>query len=45
MVGEGLVQGGVLVVDAKGDIMYRYLEETGSPIPVDAISRAINSLD
>ena len=44
MKGEGLIQGGVLVVASDGKVVYTYLEETGSQLPVDEISKAIDSL-
>ena len=37
MVGEGLILGGVLVVDRTGRVTYSYPEQTGSPAPVEAI--------
>lgn len=44
MQGEGLILGGVLVVSAKGDVVYTYLEETGSELPLTEIGKAIDSL-
>lgn len=45
MVGEGLIQGGIIVV-GPGDqgVLYRYLEETGSEIPVEDIKAALAPL-
>ena len=42
--GEGLVQGGVIVVSPAGKVVYTYLEATGSQLPVDEIEKAIDSL-
>ena len=44
MVGEGLVLGGVLVVDKAGSIQYMYKEETGSEVPVEEIKTALGAL-
>ena len=45
MVGEGLILGGVLVVDRTGRVTYSYPEQTGSPAPVEAIEEALGALD
>jgi len=44
MQGEGLILGGVLVVSSAGDVVYTYLEETGSELPIADIGKAIDSL-
>ncbi|KAJ8601302.1 hypothetical protein CTAYLR_007222 [Chrysophaeum taylorii] len=44
MVGEGLTQGGVLVVAPDGQVRYTYLEKTGQEIPVDEINAALDDL-
>lgn len=44
MQGEGLVQGGVLVVSAAGEVLFTYLEETGSELPIAEIEATIDSL-
>jgi len=44
LVGEGNLQGGVLVVSPKGDVLFSYQEKTGSVIPKDDIAAAIDSL-
>lgn len=43
MKGDGLVQGGIVVVGPAPEctVLYTYLEETGKPIPVDEIDAAI----
>jgi hypothetical protein len=38
--GEGLTLGGILVVK-KGEVVYKYAEETGSEIPTEEIARAV----
>ena len=45
MVGEGLLLGGVLVVDRDGRVTYSYPETTGEPAPVDAVDEALDALD
>ena len=45
MVGEGLLLGGVLVVDRDGKVTYSYPETTGEPAPVDAVDEALDALD
>ena len=44
MVGEGLLLGGVLVVDKNGEVTYSYPENTGEPAPVEAIDEALDAL-
>lgn len=46
MKGDGLVQGGVLVVGPapRCEVRYTYLEETGSEIPIDDIEAALKEL-
>lgn len=43
MMGDGLVQGGVLVV-GPGKLEYVYLEDTGQEIPSDEIEAAIRAV-
>lgn len=40
--GDGLIQGGVLVLDSKGQIVYQYDEEIGNEFEVDDLRIAIN---
>lgn len=42
--GEGLVQGGVLVIAADGEVTYTYKEEIGSEIPAAEIRAAVEAL-
>ena len=35
MVGDGIVQGGLLVVSPASKVVYRYEEKTGSEVPLD----------
>ena len=44
MVGEGLVLGGVLVVNKDGDVLFSYREETGQAVPVTDIQQALKEL-
>jgi len=43
LVGEGLVQGGIIVVGPDGKVVYTYLEKSGSPLPLEEIRTAILS--
>lgn len=40
--GEGMIQGGVLVLDKNGKIVYQYDEEIGSEIELEDLRTAIN---
>jgi len=42
--GEGLIKGGVVVVNSAGKVVYVYQEETFHQLPVADISAAIDSL-
>ena len=42
--GEGMVLGGVLVFDRKGQLQYAYKEEFGLELPVDEIRTAIKTI-
>ena len=44
MVGEGLVQGGMVVFDKQGDARAVYLEETGREPPMDDILAALKAI-
>lgn len=44
MVGEGLVQGGMVVFDKQGDARAVYLEETGREPPIDDILAALKAI-
>jgi len=44
LVGEGIVQGGVVIFDKEGKQQYAYEEDTGKPIPVDDILAAVNAV-
>ena len=35
MVGDGIVQGGLLVVSNDNKVLYKYEEKTGSEVPLD----------
>lgn len=45
MVGEGLLLGGVLVVDKDGAIKYSYPETTGQPAPVEKVDEALDEIE
>lgn len=40
LIGEGLVQGGVVLFDRNGKARYAYKEETGRELPLDDIAAA-----
>jgi AhpC/TSA antioxidant enzyme len=42
--GEGLIQGGFLLFDAQGQLRYALLEEIGSPLNLDDIRAAMDSI-
>jgi hypothetical protein len=42
--GEGLVQGGVLLVSRAKGVVFQYAEKTGSEVPVDDIESIVNDL-
>jgi hypothetical protein len=39
--GEGLLQGGVILVSRKKGVVYQHAEETGSELPVDEIESKV----
>jgi len=39
--GEGIVLGGILVISKTKGVVYKYLEMTGSLLPVDEIEKAV----
>ena len=44
MVGEGLLLGGVLVVDRHGTVVYEFRETTGDPAPIADVDDALDKL-
>lgn len=44
LTGEGIVKGGVILFDKKGEAQYAYQEETGTELPVDDIAAAAASI-
>jgi hypothetical protein len=42
--GEGMLLGGVMVFDRKGELQYAYKEKFGLALPVDEIRTAINNI-
>jgi len=43
LVGEGLVQGGIVVFGKDGQAKYAYREDTGKEVPVDELLAAVNA--
>ena len=41
MKGDGIVQGGIIIFNDKGQAQYAYREETGSEVPIDDIIAAV----
>ena len=41
--GEGVVQGGIMIFDAKGKLKFAYKEETGVDVPVKDIAIALEA--
>jgi hypothetical protein len=44
LIGEALVQGGIIIFGKDGKPKYSYEEETGSEIPSDDIIAALNAV-
>ena len=44
MVGEGMIKGGVFVLDPDGKVVYAYEESTGDPLVVEDIQAAMDSM-
>mmetsp|Transcript_9403 Transcript_9403/g.17957 ORF Transcript_9403/g.17957 Transcript_9403/m.17957 type:complete len:87 (+) Transcript_9403:472-732(+) len=44
LVGEGMIKGGVFVLNPQGEVMYAYEENTGSPLVVEDIQAAMDSM-
>lgn len=44
LAGEGLLQGGLLIIDPKKGVVYRHNESTGTPMPYDEIVEIVESL-
>ena len=44
MAGEGLLQGGLLIIHPTKGVVYRHNEETGTPMPYDEIDRVVQAL-
>lgn len=42
--GEGILQGGILLFDAQGKLQYGWPEETGEPLDMEVVQKAIDSL-
>jgi hypothetical protein len=44
LIGEGMIQGGVLIFDATGTLRYAYEEEIGTPFEMEDIRAAVNDV-
>lgn len=44
LIGEGTIQGGVIIVQPVKGVQYIYHEETGSEVPSESICAAINKI-
>ena len=45
LIGEGMVQGGVIIYGKDGKAKYAYEEETGKDLPVDDILAAVKAVE
>lgn len=43
-VGEGMIQGGIMLFDTAGNLRYAYDEQIGSELPVEEIQAAIDAI-
>jgi len=44
LVGEGLIQGGIIIFDRNGKARYAYREETGFEVPINDIIAAVRTV-
>jgi len=44
MVGEGLIQGGIIIFDRNGKARYAYREETGFEVPINDVIAAVRTV-
>ena len=44
MKGEGLVQGGIILLDAEGHVRYARVEETGTPLDIEELQVVVDAL-
>ena len=44
MKGEGLVQGGLILLDAEGRVRYARVEETGMPLDMEELQGVVDAL-
>eukprot|EP00747_Dinoflagellata_sp_TGD_P189768 gnl/TRDRNA2_/TRDRNA2_50509_c0_seq1.p2 gnl/TRDRNA2_/TRDRNA2_50509_c0~~gnl/TRDRNA2_/TRDRNA2_50509_c0_seq1.p2 ORF type:complete len:119 (-),score=27.82 gnl/TRDRNA2_/TRDRNA2_50509_c0_seq1:33-389(-) len=43
MVGDGLTKGGVVVMDPKGNPLYKFEEQSGKGIPADSVAKIVDA--
>ena len=43
-VGEGMIQGGILLFDSSGELRFAYEEQIGNELPMDDLQAAVDAI-